>query len=403
MGSAALNLRSLGLAAGAALLALAPVGVPSAYAVYPARAAACGPVVTEPLAEPPWPLARLRPDLAWPLSRGAGVTVAVIDSGVSGDHASLSGKVLPGLDLVSGGGAGQCDESGHGTLIGGIIAARDVVSAGFVFHGVAPDATIVPIRVLRDEKRSFEQDLPDRIATAVRWAVDSGHADVINLSLTTTPTPALGSAIAYALRNGVVVVAAAGNQGDASQPGQPVYPAAYDGVIAVAGVDEHDGHVSTSDAGSYVDIAAPGVRIAGPAPSGGGFVFAPDGGTSFAAAYVSGVAALIRAYDRRLSPAQVAQRLTATADHPAQLWDPEVGYGVIDPARAVGALSSAGGASPPAPQRVAAPVPAPPEDRTDAIVAIWVTVVGATTVVVLLVGVPVIRRGRQRGWRAGPL
>src|SRR5262245_35161479 len=320
-------------------MALAPVGVPGA--AVPARAAArlaaCGPVVTEPLAEPPWPLARLRPDLAWPLARGAGVTVAVVDSGVSGSHASLSGKVLPGLDLVpGGGGSGQCDESGHGTLIGGIIAARDVVSAGFVFHGVAPEASIVPIRVLRDEKRSFDDDLPGRIATAVRWAVDSGHAGVINLSLTTTPTPALASAIAYAIGNGVVVVAAAGNQGDASQPGQPVYPAGYDGVIAVAGVDEKDGHVSTSDVGSYVDIAAPGVRIAGPAPNGGGFVFAPDGGTSFAAAYVSGVAALIRSYDPRLTPAQVTQRITSTADHPGQMWDPEVGYGVIDPARAVG-------------------------------------------------------------------
>jgi hypothetical protein len=99
----------------------------------------------------------------------------------------------------------------------------------------------------------------------------------------------------------------------------------------------------------------------------------------------------------------VAQRLTATADHPAQLWDPEVGYGVIDPSRAVGALLSAGGASPSAPQRVSAPVLGPAPDRTDAIVAIWVAAVGATTVVVLLVGVPVIRRGRQRGWRAGPL
>jgi type VII secretion-associated serine protease mycosin len=410
VGTPTLTLRSVVTATGAALLALAPVAVSgparaapamlvNQSAVVAARLAVCGPVVTEPLAESPWPLTRLRPDLAWPLSRGAGVIVAVIDSGVSGDHASLRDKVLPGLDMVpGGGGSGQCDESGHGTLVAGIIAGRDVVSAGFVFHGVAPDATILPIRVLRDEKRSFDEDLPARIATAVRWSVDNGHAGVINLSLTTTPTPSLADAIAYAIGKGVVVVAAAGNQTDPSQAGQPVYPAAYSDVIAVAGVDQQDEHVSTSDAGSYVDIAAPGVSIAGPAANGGGFVFTADGGTSFAAAYVSGVAALIRAYDPRLTPSQIAQRITSTADHPAQRWNSDVGYGVIDPARAVGSLPAAA-APPQGPQAIAVPPSAAQPDRTDAIVAVWVAVLGVTTVVVLLVSVPVVRRGRQRGWR----
>src|SRR5262249_31683491 len=94
----------------------------------PSRVTVCGPVVRQPRAEPPWGLRGLRPDLAWPLTRGAGVRVAVIDSGVSDNHASLRGKVLPGIDYVSPGagpGPGWCDENGHGTLIAGIIAGRE--------------------------------------------------------------------------------------------------------------------------------------------------------------------------------------------------------------------------------------------------------------------------------------
>jgi membrane-anchored mycosin MYCP len=103
-------------------------------------------------------------------------------------------------------------------------------------------------------------------------------------------------------------------------------------VIAVAGVDAKDAHVTSSSVGDYVDVAAPGVNIAGPAPEGGGYVFTAQGGTSFAAAYVSGVAALIRAYNPAMPPDEVARRITQTADHPAGLWNPEVGSGVVDPA-----------------------------------------------------------------------
>ena len=315
-------------------------GVPAGV-FEPAMAAtpACGPVVTQPLVEPPWGLTRLRPDLAWPLTEGAGVKVAVIDSGVSADPPSLRGKVLSGIDYVdTGKGPGQCDENGHGTLIAGIIAGRETVSGGFRFYGVAPAATIVPVRVLRDQQRSFESDLSGRIATAIRWAVDVGGAAVINLSLTTEPTADLAAAVKHAIDKGVVVVAAAGNEGTSEQPGQLTYPAAYPGVIGVAGVDQQDQHVSSSTSGDYVDVAAPGVRIAGPSPQGGGFLFSADGGTSFATAYVSGVAALVRAYYPKLSPDQVTQRITQTAEHPAQSWNPQIGYGVLDPARAVGAI-----------------------------------------------------------------
>jgi membrane-anchored mycosin MYCP len=381
--------------------ALLAVTVAACLVAIPSQpaAAACGPVIADPLAEAPWPLTRLRPDLAWPLSTGAGVTVAIIDSGVSGAHPALDGKVARGTDFVTPG-AGDCDENGHGTLIAGLIAGRQTVSNGYAFHGVAPGAQVVPVRVLRDQTRSFNDDLPARIAEAIRWAVDVGGAEVMNLSLTTTHSPDLEAAIRYAVGKGVVLVAAAGNEGAAAQPGAPVYPASYDGVIAVASIDREDKHVGSSTAGSYVDIAAPGVEIAGPSPAGGGYLFSEQGGTSFAAAYVSGVAALIRSYDPTLNPQQVAQRIMQTADHPAEIWNPVVGYGVVNPQRAVGALTAARSDASGSLTQVQAPQL--PEDplRQVRLIATWAAVVGAITAALALIGAAAYRRGRRRHWRA---
>jgi len=382
-----------------AVLALAGPGAPAAAAPAPS----CGPVVADPLAEEPWALIRLRPDLAWPLSTGTGVTVAVVDSGVSPNHPTLAGKVRPGVDYVTPGSDGTCDENGHGTLIAGIIAGRDATSAGFRFYGVAPGATIVPVRVLRDQQRAFGADLSARVATAIRFAVDHAHADVINLSLTTEPTPDLAAAVAYAHDRGVALVAAAGNLGGSDAP---QYPAAYPGVLAVAGVDTGDKHVTSSSTGAYVDVAAPGDRISGPAPRGGGYLYTTEGGTSFAAAYVTGVVALVRAYDPALTPDQVTARIEQTADHPAGLRDNEVGYGVVDPARAVGAVAATTApgavAADPARGQLPAALPAAADPlRTTRGVAAWITAVGLLAVVVLLVAVPVVRGGRARRWRPG--
>jgi type VII secretion-associated serine protease mycosin len=391
--------------AGGAVPAVAHPAPPPRVAPAPRLAPAqCGPRVTDPLAEPPWPLARLRPELAWPLSRGAGVTVAVIDSGVSANHPALAGKVLPGADHILPGGHGDCDEAGHGTLIAGIIAGAETVSAGFRFHGVAPEARILPIRVLRDQRRSFEVDMSARIAASIRWAVDSGGADVINLSLTTPDTPQLAAAVKYAQQKRAVVVAAAGNSGgESGQAGQAVYPAAYDGVIAVAGIDQDEKRVSSSSAGEYVDIAAPGDRITGPAPVGDGYLFTEEGGTSFAAAYVSGVAALIKAYNPDQSPRQIAARITETADHPAGLWNPEVGYGVVNPARAVSALRLSTREASGDEARIAPPQP--PVDPLGRVTSAagFIALGGAVVALVLLIAVPVARRGRRRRWRAGRL
>lgn len=364
----------------------------------PATAAppTCGPPGTEGLTEMPWALRRLEPTSAWPLSRGAGVTVAVIDSGVSATHPLLKGQVLEGRDFnYLPARQGQCDEAGHGTLIAGIIAGRE--GTGVPFSGIAPAARILPIRVLPQLGDVSDPGLPVQIAAAIDWAVDEG-ADVINLSLTTVPAPQLTAAVRRALAKRVVLVAAAGNQKEDSQD-RPGYPAAYPGVIAVGGVNEEGGHVGTSISGDYVDIAAPGLNIVGPAPRGAGYRAVPDGGTSYAAAYVSGVAALVRSAYPDLNPEQVAERLERTADNPPEGHNADIGYGVVNPYRAVSSLLGTR-ANPPA---GAVPAPAVSDDPLgwQRSAAIWAAAIGGLLTLLLLIVRPILTRGRKRGWRPG--
>jgi type VII secretion-associated serine protease mycosin len=383
--------RALPGALAAALLAT--VTAPPAPAV---AAPTCGPAGNPAPTELHWALSRLEPSAAWRITRGEKVTVAVIDSGVSATHPLLRGQVRPGRDFNNlPQRQGQCDEAGHGTIVAGIIAGRE--GTGAPFTGIAPGARILPVRVLPDTRRTNDEALPAQIAQAIRWAVDSG-ADVINLSLVTLPRPELAAAVEYALDSGVVVVAAAGNRQE-QQQNLPAYPAAYPGVIAVAGVDRQGGHVGTSVSGDYVDIAAPGLDILGPAPRGQGYLAEPQGGTSFAAAYVSGVAALVRAAHPKLTPEQVAHRLTRTADSPPDGHNAEVGYGVVNPYRAVTSLLGTRTDPPPG----ALPAPAPIEDPLgwQRAVAVWVAVVGPVLAGLLLAAKPILARGRRRGWRPG--
>ncbi|MDG4816887.1 type VII secretion-associated serine protease mycosin [Micromonospora sp. WMMD956] len=371
----------------------------AAAVVPPAPASAaptCGPIGNPAPTEAPWALTRLDPASAWRVTRGEGVTVAVVDSGVSATHPLLRGQVRPGRDFNAlPSNAGQCDAAGHGTIVAGIIAGRE--GTGSPFTGIAPAARILPVRVLPDTRRTNDEGLPAQIGLAIRWAVDQG-ADVINLSLVTLPRPELAAAVEYALAKGVVVVAAAGNRQEQQQD-LPAYPAAYPGVIAVAGVDAQGGHVGSSVSGDYVDIAAPGLDIIGPAPRGQGYLAEPQGGTSFAAAYVSGVAALVRAAHPDLTPDGVAYRLTRTADNPPDGHNAEVGYGVVNPYRAV--TSVLGTRSDPPPGALAAP--APPRDPLgwQRAVAVWVAAVGAVLAGALLAVRPILARGRRRGWRPG--
>lgn len=344
-----------------------------------------------PLTAVPWPLQRLQPERVWPLTRGKGVKVAVIDSGV-GEHPLLDGKVRA-VDMAPDKLGARCDLASHGTIVAGIIAATDTEKSPF--HGLAPDATILSYRVIESMERSSSQDSTKPIVDAIRLAVQDG-ADVINLSLTAVATPALEDAIKYAYDHNVVVVAAAGNSG---VQGAKEYPAAYDTVIAVAGLSTTGTHVDTSSVRPYVDIAAPGEQIDGPAPAGGGFGRLAEGGTSFAAPYVSATAALLRSYYPGMKPDEVARRITATATHPPEGWNPLVGWGEIDPYRAVTTIMPTVAESRSAPAAAAPPEPTDLEAANRG-KALTLTGAAAGLVGVLLIVRFVVPRGRRRNWKS---
>jgi membrane-anchored mycosin MYCP len=346
----------------AALLLLAAGGAPLVADPAPARADQC---VTTPdaAATDLWALRRLQPERAWPLSTGAGVTVAVIDSGVDVRVRSLAGRVDLGPDYLGDGGSSASDCSGHGTLVAGIIGAAPV--GADPFHGVAPGARILSIKQNQELPGEKPQGTPAGMAAAIRYAADRG-ARVINISATTTrDEPDLRAAVAYAQARDVVVVAAAGNDDLGLSTSRPAsvtyYPAAYPGVLAVAGTDSGDQRSDTSHAAPYVSIAAPGNDVVSTGPNGPG-TYAVVTGTSFAAPFVAGVAALVRAYRPKLTEQQVVARLEATADPPASP-GAGVGAGIVDPYNAVTAvLPGENGVSQPsaAAARPAAALPSTP-------------------------------------------
>jgi membrane-anchored mycosin MYCP len=364
-------------------------GVPLVFGASPAYAA-CAPTPNTsatPLSGVPWQLTRLKPESAWPLSRGRNQTVAVIDDGVSSKHPALAGQVLSGTDLLDPGGHGDCDNDGHGTFVASLIVGKD--SPNTAFHGIAPDAKILPIRVLSDMRGTVDDNAPKRIADGIDYAV-SHNATVINLSLYTPKSPDVEASVQNALAKGVVVVAAAGNTGRADT----IYPAAYPGVIAVAGVDVNGARVSSSTTGPYVSVAAPGDgNVVGADRDGNKYLRDDKGGTSFAAALVSGTVALIRARYPSLSPAQVARRLMDTADTPPSGRNNEVGAGVVNPYRAVATILANQDTSLPKPAanlaQASSRTVGSARIRTTALI---IAVLGMLAAFVMVVVVPLVRQ-----------
>jgi type VII secretion-associated serine protease mycosin len=313
-----------------------------------------------------WWLGSLQVSQAWTISRGQGVTVAVLDTGVDSTHPDLAGSVTTGPDLYPDGAQpGDADWGQHGTAMASLIAGHGHGAGGAGgMIGVAPSAKILSIRAIPDDNDHRPRPPlvagDTQLALAIRYAVDHG-AQVISMSLGDSDYGAAGGrrseqeAIDYAIAHGVVVVASAGNSGTTTNVTK--YPAAYPGVIAVAAVDRTGGHASFSERAWYLSVAAPGVDVPGCVPGG---QYVTGSGTSPAGAFVAGVAADILARQPKLNPAQVKQLLEGTAK-PGGAWDRDNGWGVVQPLAAVQQAATVA-PQPPTPRPVAQPArrfPAP--------------------------------------------
>jgi subtilisin family serine protease len=312
-------------------------------------ASGSGPV-NDPLFARQWALDQLNAPEAWARgARGAGTTVAVVDTGVDLSHPDLLSKLVAGQDFVAGKTdcpTGPQDENGHGTHVAGIAAA--VTNNGIGVAGVAPDAQLMPVRVLDEEGSGSLED----VAAGIRWAADNG-AEVINLSLGELPIVGqleplnedIEAAVTHAWERGSLVVAAAGNEtfplcsypsfaehavcvGATDSRGLPTYYSNFPnnqsmlGFRAPGGVGsvfcEDDEDIwSTMWPGSDLDCQGSG-SISG---------YDTLAGTSMASPQVAGVAALLSG--QGLTNAQIVERLKQTSSNHG-LYDPVMGYGIVD-------------------------------------------------------------------------
>lgn len=348
-----------------------------------------------------WPKNRLKFDRAWQITRGAGILVGVVDSGLNTQfHPQLQHlRTRPGLDVIPFKGFAKTDTKdcyGHGTAVTSILAAQPVNGVDFV--GIAPDVTVMPIK--QTQKQGDGSGKSETIGDGLEAAVKAG-AQVVNISITTpTQTAELESAIRDAARHDVVVVAAAGNDGD-NNKNRPAYPAAYatkyPNVIAVSATDRNDAVPDFSAVGNYVTVAAPGVDVPAAAARDKGYL-APSG-TSFATPYVAGTAALLRSAYSKMTAAQVRNRIVATADvPPAAVPDAKYGYGIVNPFLAVTSIRNDN--PPPTGARTQAPlaartVPKPPDRHLEHL-ALASAAILLGLLVIAIAGAAVLRaRGRR--------
>jgi type VII secretion-associated serine protease mycosin len=304
-----------------------------------------------------WVLGMLNADAAWQVTRGAGVTVAVIDSGVNPDVSDLAGSVVTGPDYTGVTTSRANDNWGvHGTWMASLIAGHghDGGLSGVI--GVAPEARILSIRVIPDRgdphynryEREPETVIQQSLADGIRYAVTHG-AQVISMSIGySAPSATVRAALLQAYDHGAVVVASAGNSGGPSPGGDgeapESFPANYPSVISVGAVNSSGAVAGFSSDNLSVQVAAPGVDV--PAQGRDGQYWWVSG-TSPACALVAGVAALIKSRYPRLAPDLVARALTSTTtDRPAGGYDSQVGFGIVDAAAALTRAGELAGARP---------------------------------------------------------
>jgi membrane-anchored mycosin MYCP len=391
---------AVGIVLGAAA-ALAPASVAGA-------AGPCGASEIRPgslVREVPWHQQWLDPQRVWPFATGAGQTVAVIDTGVDGTHPQLAGRVLSGWDVLRNRPNDNVDCASHGTAVGSLIAAQKSADVGF--HGIAPGARILPIRVgdvdPATDPTGPKQPTPGMVATAVSWAASHG-ATVIEISHAfLTDDPSLRMAVKNALSARIVVVAAVGDQHNPQYlTDPPTYPASYPGVIGVGAVDQDFTRSPNSNVGTYVTVTAPGDNTLAATRVSGHQTWT---GTSIAAATVAGIAALVRQAWPGLDPRGVLARITATADPtPGGQLGPSYGHGLADAYRAVTEPVAGVSADPipgvgPSPANPVAEASARRWHRTTTI-ALIASGGLAFVLVLLVIGAAVLPKGQRHRWRA---
>jgi subtilisin family serine protease len=298
-----------------------------------------------------WVLNAIDAPAAWQVTKGQGVTVAVIDSGVNPDVSDLTGSVIPGPDLTGVGTSESNPNWGmHGTWMASLIAGHghDGGSSGII--GVAPMAHVLSIRVITNSgdpgyaqyERQPQARHQRELATAIEYAISRGAA-VISMSLGDgAPSLPVRQALQDALKHNVVILASSGNSGNApgarAQGHAPLsFPADYPGVLSVAAVGQDGAPAGFSSDNLSVQVAAPGVQVPAQGQDGGYWLVS---GTSPACALAAGVAALIRSADPALPPDLVREAMTTTtSSRPRGGYDDEVGFGTVDAAAALAAAA----------------------------------------------------------------
>ncbi|MFG1610216.1 S8 family serine peptidase [Actinoplanes sp. NPDC049265] len=329
---------------------------------------------------PSWAFRRVGPADVWPLTKGAGMTVAVLDSGISPGGGGLAGAVETGMDVV-GGGRGDVDCYGRGTALAALIAARPAENTLFV--GVAPESRVLPVKIVDGKGRIP----PSAMAKGVTAATNA-DVDVILIGVgSPAPDAALRQAVHRAVARDIVVVAAVSDEKPKdNRPVPPWYPASDPDVLAVGGIAESGVPTETTTRESGLDLLAPGDRAFSVGPSGTGNYLV--GGPAVAAAHVAAAAALVRAYHPELGQAEVRRRLAGTAAGAGAL---DVYAAVADEATPVRDVAAR------AAPRIVVPrgAPIPPQKTIAAAVAAGTVLAAAAAALT----VSTVRRGRRRRWR----
>lgn len=265
----------------------------------------------------PWGVSRINADRVWPTSVGAGIKVAVIDTGIDISHLDLVSNVKGGFNTINHK-ASINDDNGHGSHVAGVIAA---VGDGAGIIGVAPKAELYAVKALDRTGAGRVSD----IIEGIQWSVDN-HMQIANMSFgTTSYSRALHNSVKKASNSGLIMIAAAGNDG----PGLNTvnYPAKFNEVVAVSAIDENSVIAFFSSRGPEIDVAAPGNNIYSTYNNSRYMILS---GTSMAAPHVTGATAVKLQLSPGLTPTQIMDILKKTANYLPNVTSAEQGAGLVD-------------------------------------------------------------------------